>query len=209
MEPSSTSVTHTRDSTVRAPNVRSSTPFGPVATRALVAAVLAAMSLFGAACGSQSEVSEAQDRASGADSPGADSVPIEMTDVATGETTSLRAALTPADGKPLVVWFWAPFCPTCRGEAPELDEFMASNADRVAMVGIGTRDDLSQAREFRDDTGVSNFPLLWEGSGRAWTENEVAAQPYTILIDPDGEEVERWPGGASVTQIEDALAALS
>ncbi len=87
-----------------------------------------------------------------------------MTDVATGESTTLDAAPAAENGEPVLAWFWAPFCPTCRGEAPELDAFMADNA--------------------------------------------VAAQPYMILI-VDGEEVERWPGGVSVRQIEDALEAYS
>lgn len=165
--------------------------------------LLVVMSMFVAACGSGDG-----DRVAGAGPPDEATGPIEMVDVATGETESLESALTPTDGKPLLVWFWAPFCPTCRGEAPELDQFMADNAQRVDLVGIGTRNDLEQAEDFLADTGVSNFPLLWEDSGRSWTENSVAAQPYTILIDADGEEVERWPGGASVTQIEQALAEL-
>jgi thiol-disulfide isomerase/thioredoxin len=133
---------------------------------------------------------------------------VQMTDVATGESTDLEAALASEDGKPVLAWFWAPFCPTCRGEAPELDAFMADNTDHVKMVGIGTRNDIEQAEGFLEDTGVTNFPLLWEPSGQSWVDNAVAAQPYMILI-VDGEDVERWPGGASVRQIEDALAAHS
>lgn len=132
---------------------------------------------------------------------------IEMTDVATGATTTLDEALSSDDGRPVLAWFWAPFCPTCRGEAPGLDAFMADNADRVQMVGVGTRNDLDRAEEFLADTGVQNFPLLWEPSGESWVEYAVAAQPYTILL-VDGEEVQRWPGGASVRQIEDELAQL-
>ncbi|MCP4436378.1 MAG: TlpA family protein disulfide reductase [Actinomycetia bacterium] len=132
---------------------------------------------------------------------------VVMTDVATGESVPLDAALASSDGKPVLAWFWAPYCPTCRGEAPELNEFMASNSDRVKLVGIGARNDLEQAEGFLSDTGVSNFPLLWDPTGQSWVDNAVAAQPYMILL-VDGEEVERWPGGASVRQIEDALAQV-
>lgn len=132
---------------------------------------------------------------------------VEMTDVATGASTTLEAALDSPDGSPVLAWFWAPFCPTCRGEAPELDAFMADNGGRVKMVGIGTRDDLSEAEGFLEDTGVQNFPLLWEPTGQSWVDSAVSAQPYMLLMS-DGEEVERWPGGASVRQIEDALAEL-
>ncbi len=67
-------------------------------------------------------------------------------------------------------------------------------------MGIGTLDDLDYAKDFLADTGVTNFPLLWEPTGESWAVNSVSAQPYMILRH-DGMEIERWPGGASVTQI--------
>lgn len=179
----------------------------------LASIVVAAVALIASSCGSDDSANSAPDT-EGVDVGRSDEVAedegqIEMTDVATGETQSLDDALTPTDGKPVLAWFWAPFCPTCRGEAPELDAFMAENSERVKMVGVGTRNDLDQARDFLADTGVTNFPLLWEESGRSWVDNAVAAQPYMILISPDGEELQRWPGGASVVQIENALAEIS
>jgi thiol-disulfide isomerase/thioredoxin len=174
----------------------------------LASIVVAAVALIGSSCGSDDSANSAPSTEE-TDAVAEGTGPIEMTDVATGETQSLDDALAPTDGKPVLAWFWAPFCPTCRGEAPELDEFMADNAQRVKMVGVGTRDDLDQARDFLADTGVTNFPLLWEESGRSWVDNAVAAQPYMILIGPDGEELQRWPGGASVVQIENALAEIS
>lgn len=182
-----------------------------LATAALVAGACAsddgaADSAGGSGSGSQDSGSEAD--GSGGSDEGASGGEVVMTDVATGDSVELAAALTP-EGKPLLAWFWAPFCPTCRGEAPELDAFMADNAERVDLVGIGTRDDLDYAEGFLEDTGVSNFALLWEPSGESWVDNAVASQPYMILFDADGEEVERWPGGASVVQIDEALSGLA
>ncbi len=178
-------------------------------TKTVLAAMIAALVVVGAACGS-GDSSDSAGSSDSTESSGADdSGPIEMTNVATGETETLSEALAPSDGKPTIAWFWAPYCPTCRGEAPALDEFMAQNSDRVNMVGIGSRNDLKYAEGFLEDTGVTNFPLLWEPTGRSWVENAVAAQPYAILIAPDGEEVQRWPGGASITQINQALAELA
>ena len=188
-----------------------SLPPAPLRTprAALAAALVAALSLLGAACASDDTAGDT----STADEGGSDPAPagsveagdILLTDVVTGSESSLDAVLANEADKPKLAWFWAPFCPTCRGEAPELDAFMAENADRVDMVGIGTRDDYGLAQKFQDDTGVVNFPLYWEETGNSWVDNAVAAQPYMILF-VDGEDVERWPGGASVRQIEDALA---
>lgn len=129
---------------------------------------------------------------------------LEMLDVATGRPVDLDVALEP-DGKAVLAWFWAPFCSTCRSEAPELDAFAADHADEVKVVGIGTRDDFGEAEDFLADTGVESFPLLWEETGESWSAFGVTAQPYAVLFDDQGAEVERWPGGASGDEV---LAAL-
>lgn len=165
-------------------------------SRLLVLCIVAVVGL--SACSSGSD-----DTVAAADTQG-----IELVDIATGDTTSLDAALAADGDKPVLAWFWAPHCPTCRGEAPELDAFMADNADEVSMVGIGTRDDYALAEDFLADTGVQHFPLLWEETGDGWATFDVTAQPYLILLDGD-EVVERWPGGATPQEISDRLAELS
>ena len=191
----------------------------------VLALILGAFALVAGACGSDdatassgdTQSTDAQASLDGTDSEGSldsadgeaegTSEGVEMIDVATGEKVDLQEALTP-DGKPLLAWFWAPFCPTCRGEAPELDSYISENSDRVDLVGVGTRNDIEYAEDFLSDTGVSNFALLWEPTGQSWVDNAVAAQPYMILIDANGEEVQRWPGGASAVQIDNALETL-
>ncbi len=157
-----------------------------------LAALVGAVVLVAASCGSDDGNS-----ASGGEDPGGslDSATVEMLDVATGATTTLAEATDPPDGKPTLAFFWAPFCPSCRSEAPILDDLAAQEGDKVNIVGIGTRDDLAYAEEFRESTGVENFPLLWEETGDSWVNFGVVAQPYLILLQ-DGREIKRWPGGA-------------
>ncbi|MEZ5267739.1 MAG: hypothetical protein R2789_03930 [Microthrixaceae bacterium] len=99
-----------------------------------MALILGAFALVAGACGSDdatassgdTQSTDAQASLDGTDSEGSvdsadgeaegTSEGVEMIDVATGEKVDLEEALTP-DGKPLLAWFWAPFCPTCRGEA--------------------------------------------------------------------------------------------
>lgn len=72
------------------------------------------------------------------------------------------------------------------------------------MVGIGTQDDLDFARDFKADTGVESYPLLWSESSESWAAFGVTSQPYLVLL-RDGQILERWPGGASTTEIEAAI----
>jgi len=65
---------------------------------------------------------------------------------------------------------------------------------------------VSAAREFRTDTAVRSFPLLWSEDTDSWAAFEVPAQPYLLLV-RDGKVVQRWPGGASADEIRNAVAA--
>ena len=167
------------------------------------AALIVAMILVAASCGSTSTDTDAAgstpveaDDSTPADAVGAEGpVVVNLVDVGSGESTTLGQA-TNSYEKPVLAFFWAPYCPSCRSEAPHLDELAATHGDDVQIVGIGTQNDLEYAEEFLDSTGVENFPLLWEETGQSWQEFGVIAQPYLILLN-DGREVKRWPGGAT------------
>jgi thiol-disulfide isomerase/thioredoxin len=183
-------------------------------SRRLVLLVVTSLALLGASCGdgdgaaAEGDSSESSAAASGAVTDLAALPSLEMTEVATGRTTTLDAELA-SDGRPVVAWFWAPSCPTCRSEAPDLDAFAEEHGAEVKLVGIGTRDDPELADEFLAVTGVEQFPLLWEPTGEAWTTFGVTAQPYTVLYGADGAELRRWPGGATGDEVLDELARQS
>ncbi len=170
-----------------------------------LAALVGAVVLVAASCGSD----DGNTASAGEDSDGSvDPATVELRNVETGVTTNLAEATDPADGKPTLAFFWAPFCPSCRSEAPILDELAVAQGDKLNIVGIGTRDDLAYAEEFRESTGVENFPLLWEETGDSWVNFGVVSQPYLILLQ-GGREIKRWPGGAPEDLILAEIGKLS
>src|ERR1700738_2491383 len=50
-------------------------------------------------------------------------------------------------GKPAVLWFWAPFCPFCNAEAPGLSQVAAANPG-VTFVGIAAHSDVGALQNF-------------------------------------------------------------
>ena len=44
------------------------------------------------------------------------------------------------EGKPAVVWFWAPWCPTCRAQSPNLARLAEEYDGEVSVVGVGSLD---------------------------------------------------------------------
>ena len=73
----------------------------------------------------------------------------------------------------------------CRLEAPGVEQFARAHSNEVTVVGLGTQDDLSQAREFVRRYGAT-FQMLWDSSSRSWRALGIAGQPAAILLAPDG-----------------------
>jgi len=130
---------------------------------------------------------------------------VNVVDVRSGETVDF-ASIVPSD-TPVLLWAWAPHCPTCRAEAGGLEEFAAAHRDRLTVVGIGTQDDLEYAKEFLADTGVTTPRMLWDESFQSWREIGITAQPTWILVRGDGSFIQGWIGGLPEEQILELLDA--
>ena len=164
--------------------------------RTVLVALAAVLTLVAAACSGTATTTEGQALGNG--------IPeLVVTDVDTGEQVTL-ASMVPAD-KPTLLWFWAPHCPTCRGETPELNDFAAEHGDEIAIVGVGARDDYAYAQEFIEDTGVP-FAMTWDETGESWKAFEVPFQPAGVLVSADGEWLARWQG---VIPLEEVLTQVS
>lgn len=127
---------------------------------------------------------------------------VQVKDVAGGEVD--LAALVPSE-TPILLWAWAPHCPTCAGEAPAVEAFSKKHADSVTVVGIGTQDDLALAEDFVSTYGVSTPQMLWDPGFESWQALEITGQPTWVLLSPGGEEIGRWQGGLPEGEILDRV----
>ncbi|MFC9911191.1 redoxin domain-containing protein [Streptomyces sp. NPDC127197] len=71
-------------------------------------------------------------------------------------------------GKPAVLWFWAPWCPTCRGQAAETAKVAADYEGKANVVGVAGPDKNAAMRDFVADTGTGTFPHLSDEAGEVW-----------------------------------------
>lgn len=90
-------------------------------------------------------------------------------------------------GKPAVLWFWAPWCPTCRAQAGGVSTLAKEYDGEVAVVGVGG---LSAPQDIRDFAGQVDGPLhLIDPEGEIWKHFGVQAQSTYLVIDADGHVV--------------------
>ena len=107
-------------------------------------------------------------------------------------------------GDPLVVNFWASWCPPCIAEMPDLERVHADIGDQVRFIGLNTQDDLAQAADLADQTGVT-YQLGLDPEGALFRDFEVVSMPSTFLVDADGVIVHRHAGLLTEQQLRELI----
>ena len=89
-------------------------------------------------------------------------------------------------GKPVVLWFWAPWCTFCREEAPAVVKVAQEYHGRVALIGVAGQDSLSAMRTFVEQTKAGDITHLADVNGTLWRDYGVSVQPAFAFISRDG-----------------------
>lgn len=89
-------------------------------------------------------------------------------------------------GKPAVLWFWAPWCPTCLGQAKQVNALAADYAGKAAVVGVAGMGTVPEMREFVGLAKLSGFPQLADERGVVWKRFGMTAQSTFVVLDADG-----------------------
>ncbi len=122
------------------------------------------------------------------------------------QSRSLKSFL----GKPLVVNFWATWCPPCVKEMPDLDD-LAKEHTGVNIVGLAV-DTARNVIEFEDKVQVS-YPLLVAGHGGIQLMKELgnpqAGLPFTIVFDADGTTYKTFLGQIDPSELGSILADVA
>ncbi|MFN4148891.1 MAG: TlpA family protein disulfide reductase [Rhodocyclaceae bacterium] len=130
-----------------------------------------------------------------------------------GGTQDKPATLAAFRGQPLIVNFWARWCPPCRDELPEVKAIADKyRAQGLTVIGIALEDDSANARDFLEAYEV-DYPNFFAGSQRGMEllkalGNDKAALPYTLFVDRQGAILGHKLGRISRSELEAAASAL-
>ena len=112
--------------------------------------------------------------------------------------------MAPLRGRPLVLNFWATWCPPCVKEMPELDRFHRDHAARGwQVVGLAI-DGPTPVREFLQRVPVS-FPIGLAGFGGTdlvrRLGNPSGGLPFTVLFGREGLPLHRKLGETTYDEL--------
>lgn len=94
-------------------------------------------------------------------------------------------------GRPAVLWFWAPWCPTCLGQAKRVNALAADYADDATVLGVAGLDGEPAMRDFVEMAKLSGFAQLSDEQGVVWKKFGITAQSTFVVLDSAGAVVAR------------------
>lgn len=171
-----------------------------------VLAVLAVLAFLTTACGSDSGSPTAAPASAVSSAPTSAKVPAELQFTATTINGQQFSGASLA-GKPAVLWFWAPWCPVCRREAPAVGRTAAAHRD-VTFLGVAGLDQVPAMQEFVEKYPVKDFTQLADTDGAIWTKFGVTQQPAYAFVGADG-KVDVVKGALSEDELTRRVTALS
>lgn len=92
-------------------------------------------------------------------------------------------------GKPVVINFWATWCPPCKQELPDFDKLSKEYGDRIVFMMVnltdGYRDTVDGTKRFVSGKGYT-FPVYFDTKDNAASAYNVSSIPQTTFIDAKG-----------------------
>ena len=103
-------------------------------------------------------------------------------------------------GKPIVLNFWASWCPPCKSEMPDFDAVAKELDSEVVFLMVDMVDGMQETKEkgeqFIKEKGFS-FSVLYDVQQEAAMKYGVSSLPTTYFIDRDGNIVTGAMGAIS------------
>lgn len=113
-------------------------------------------------------------------------------------------------GKPVILNFWATWCPPCRAELPALEEIWQQYDEDVIVLAVDQGESPQTVANFTREQVPVTFPVLLDIDQSVGDGYWVNSLPTTFFIDADGVIQDMRIGGPlTVDFLQEQIALLS
>ena len=109
-------------------------------------------------------------------------------------------------GRPVMLNFWATWCPPCRAEMPEIVEAARQDEDLVVLA-INVLEDVVHVEKFAEEYEM-HIPVVLDADGAIQDLYQVRGMPTSIFIDRDGVIASTWAGMLDASRLDEQLAQI-
>ncbi len=173
------------------------------------AIIIAAVILYNALAPGYNQDTKSQPTGSTAQAS-ASSIPAPDFTVYDAEGQAIR--LSDFKGKPVVVNFWATWCPYCIQELPDFETAYQAQGGTIQFMMVDSVDGQQETKEkgaaYIKENGFT-FPVYYDTDFSATTTYGIRSFPATVFIDKDGNIAAAVEGKLDPTSLNRGLALIA
>ncbi len=118
-----------------------------------------------------------------------------------------KVKLSDLRGHPVMINFWATWCPPCTDEMPAIQARYARHAPDLRVLAVDAGEIPGTVRPFVSSNGLT-FDILLDDSGAVENLYNVTAYPTTFFVDAEGYIRSVKVGGLSESELDDQLKGI-
>lgn len=119
-----------------------------------------------------------------------------------------KVTLNDLKGRPMIVNFWATWCPPCRREMPDLIKAYETHKNEgLVVLEVNSAEAPVQVEAFIEQFGVT-APVVIDARGEVLGVYRTNGLPASFFIDKDGVIQAHWPGFLDANTLDELLGKI-